>query len=130
MSRKISYKVPMYIKLGVKKIKNYSLNLNTYRNLHYQINNKLKQKFKEYLPNNLPKMNQIEIEYIIYPPNKRLLDLSNVGSVVDKYNCDALIELGVIEDDNYTYVKRISYSFGSIDKDKKGYVLITIKEIK
>jgi hypothetical protein len=36
--------MPLAIKLGKKK---YSITLNTYRNLHYQVSNKLKKEYKE-----------------------------------------------------------------------------------
>lgn len=59
----------------------------------------------------------VEITYTVYPPNKRLFDIANVCSVIDKFLCDAITELGKWEDDNYLFVPRVIYQFGSIDKE-------------
>ena len=76
----------------------------------------------------LPVMQEIEITYILYPKTKRLCDVSNICSVVDKFFCDVLVSLGKIEDDNYRYLPKISYEIGEVDKDNPR-VKIIIKEI-
>jgi hypothetical protein len=47
--------LPIYMeqKYKTKKNKNLSLNLNTYRNMHYIINNNLKMQFKELIKDQL-----------------------------------------------------------------------------
>ena len=45
--------LPISITYGKKKVKKYYLNLNGYRNWHYQISNKLKILFKEQVRGNL-----------------------------------------------------------------------------
>lgn len=96
-----------YVKVGNKKI---ALNLNTYRNLHYQVNNKAKRIFKKKLLDEYPelatiKAYRVNINYVIYPNNYRKFDTMNVISIVDKYFLDALVEIGCIPDDDYDYVR-------------------------
>lgn len=121
--------VPISLNLGSKC---FYLNMNVYRNTHYHILNKAKQQFKEDISeelNKLSPMGAIEIDYCLHPKTKRLCDISNICCVVDKFFSDALVESGILEDDNYTIIQKITYSVGSIDKDNPR-VQITIREIK
>lgn len=95
-----------YVMVGNKK---FSLNLNDYRNTHYQVLNKAKIIFKNQLLINYPELAQIkaqkvEIEYYIERCDNRKFDMMNIISIVDKFFCDALVESGCIHDDNYNYV--------------------------
>ena len=74
-------------------------------------------------------MERVEITYTLYPKTKRLCDISNILSIVDKFYCDALVELGRIPDDNYEHVVRVIYEFGEVDTTNPR-AKITIKEIK
>ncbi|MGL5580959.1 MAG: hypothetical protein ACRDCE_08365 [Cetobacterium sp.] len=97
----------------------FVLNLNQYRNTHYQSLNKAKVNFKELMKeqiSTLPTFNRIRITYTIYPESKRLCDVSNISSIVDKFFSDALVELGKLPDDNYLYLPEVNYRFGAIDK--------------
>ena len=65
----------------------------------------------------LPKLDKpIVITYTIYPKTRRLFDVANVGSVIDKFFSDCLVELGKLEDDNYKWIPKIVYQFGEVDK--------------
>lgn len=95
-----------YVMVGNKK---FSLNLNDYRNTHYQVLNKAKIIFKNQLLINHPelyriKASRVEIEYFIERCDNRIFDTKNIESIVDKFFCDALVESGCIHDDNYNYV--------------------------
>ena len=133
----ISFNIPLSFELGKKKKRKYYLNLNTYRNLHYHVNSDLKILVKEYIKeyilpfkgDSLSISEPVEIEYIIFPGSKRRMDLDNMV-VIAKYVQDALVELGILKDDSYTYIPKISFSFGSLDPDKKGYCKVTIKEVR
>lgn len=103
----------------VSKSSKFSLNLNEYRNAHYQTLNKAKVVFKEMvtpLLKDLPKMQQVTLQYTLFPGSARLCDVSNICSVVDKFFSDALVENGHIDDDNYTVVTDVRYKAGSIDR--------------
>lgn len=111
--------------------KNLPLNLNEYRNAHFQTLNNMKKRFKGIMEdqiNELPSLGRIQIEYVLYPKTRRLCDVANILSVVDKFFSDALTELGKIEDDNYLFLPKVSYEIGEVDKDNPR-VEILIKEI-
>ncbi len=104
--------------VGLSKSKNWILNLNNYRNAHYQTLNKAKVNFKYLVTkeiSSLPAFTEISsIEYILYRDSKRHCDVANVCSIVDKFFCDALVEAKKLPDDNYEFLKRISYQWGGI----------------
>lgn len=114
---------PLEVIYGAKKDgteQKFRLNLNQYRNTHYIILNKAKIAYKELMKeqiSRLPELSNISLHYTVYTKTKREFDLSNVCSVVDKFFCDALVELGKLPDDNIKYLSQISFSFGGIDKD-------------
>jgi len=99
------------------KSKRFALNLNVYRNAHYQILNNAKRQFYEDvypMLRRLPKLSPpIKLQYAIYFAQRRG-DVANVGSVVDKFFCDALVKSGHIPDDNYRMVSEISFKYGGI----------------
>lgn len=109
--------LPITVKVGRKDI---ALNLNFYRNAHYQTLNKMKVEFgsnvKE-LISTLPVYEWVNLTYTLYPKTRRLCDVSNICSIVDKFFCDALVNQGKLEDDNYQIVRQVSYKFGEVDKD-------------
>lgn len=107
--------LPISIQLGKR---NCSLNLNFYRNAHYQILNKMKVAFAnqvrdQILP--LPVFEHVSLTYTLFPKTRRLCDVANVCTVVDKFFCDALVTEHKLKDDNYNYVRRIEYRFGEVD---------------
>lgn len=112
--------LPLFIETGIKKKRKFYLNLNIYRNAHHHILNNAKIAFKAMVINQinkLPVMGRITMTFKVFPGSKRLLDIPNICSVVDKFFTDALVEAGKIEDDNYTVVPRIIYEYGEIDKE-------------
>lgn len=124
--------IPTYI--NVSKNKKVSLNLNTYRNLHYQANNKAKHNLMAAIKLNGLFNGQLqsppyEFVYTIYRKSKKRADIMNIGSVLDKYVSDALVTLGYIADDNTDIIKKVTIIDGGIDKNNpharleiKGYI--------
>ena len=111
--------LPTYLTVGKRKPKKLPLNLNHYRNAHFIQLNEMKKQFKEQILSQLtfePLTEPVRIEYVLYVPSKRELDISNVLCIVDKYFCDALVESGLLPDDNFNHLVQIKYSFGGIDK--------------
>jgi hypothetical protein len=107
--------------------KDFSINLNEYRNSHYQILNKAKINYKAVMHQQimkLPKMDKIKIHYTIYPETKRLCDIGNIVSITKKFFEDALVEFKRIPDDNYNHVIGSSESFGCVDKDNPRVVIL------
>ena len=92
--------------------------MNTFRNLHYQVNNNLKKLYKQQVSPQLEWALEppLEITYSYYHPTKRKADVSNMCCIHDKYFCDALVELGLIEDDDYDNIKQVTYKYWGYDK--------------
>lgn len=123
------YKIQVPIKVPLSKKKNFSLNLNAYRNAHYMTLNKAKHVFEEIVSPKLieiPKLTACTFDYYLYVKSIRKLDISNVCAVVDKFFSDTFVNSGHLIDDNYKYLKDISYHFGGFTKSEP-YVEIHIK---
>lgn len=100
--------------------KNYALNLNIYRNTHYQTLNRMKVEFGSLVKDqisSLPQYKSIDLTYTLYPKTKRLCDIANICCIVDKFFCDVLVNNQKISDDNYQIVKQVHYKFGEVDKE-------------
>lgn len=110
------------IKINKSKKKKVLLNLNTYRNAHYQTLNYMKKEFKRIFTERYgkfpgPPMEKCFLEYTIFFPSARRTDLSNVACIVDKFESDCLVELGYIVEDNREVVDLIYYRDGGIDRE-------------
>lgn len=93
----------------------WSLNLNIYRNTHYRTLNAMKRLFEvevESSIRDIPVMDKISIEYVLYPKTSRALDIGNVLTVVDKFFSDLLVNTGKIPDDNFKHIIKISFAYG------------------
>lgn len=113
--------------------KNYALNLNFYRNAHYQILNKMKVDFTKAIEPELvklPELTKANLSYSYYPGSLRLSDVANVCSIVDKFFCDALVKAGKLPDDNYQYLPKVSYAIGGVDKENPRVTVSIFGEIK
>lgn len=111
--------IELPLRVATSKRKQMSLNLNIYRNLHYQTLNKAKQNFAHLvLPRlaQVPTLTQCYLHYVIYPATRQLLDIANVGAIVDKFFSDTLVEAGILADDNYQVVRGVSYGIGQVDR--------------
>lgn len=107
------------LRVAVTKNKDFILNLNNYRNAHYQTLNRAKIKYKEVMKSqieDLPPMERVKVTITLYPGTARKCDLSNVCSIHDKFFMDALVELGKLPDDDYTHTPEVSYRYGCIDR--------------
>jgi len=117
----LKIELPLYLKIGkTEKSKKYSLNLNGYRNWHFQVSNGLKVKFKEYVQSKINTSNShlgvIEIYYTIFNKDARKSDVMNWTAVVDKFFQDCLSEMGYVEDDNWQFIKKVTSEYGGIDR--------------
>lgn len=122
--------LPLSVPLSSKS--KFILNLNQYRNKHYLSLNRAKVTFKELVQDAivlLPEMDRVSLTYTVYPKTLQAFDVSNVCSVVDKFFCDALVELGKLPDDNYHHLAQINFRFGAVDKSNPR-VEVLIEEVK
>jgi len=101
--------------------KRFPLNLNIYRNAHHFTLNAAKIEMVEHVKLALPEAYHLtppfRFIYTIFPATGRAFDLGNVGSVVQKFADDALIQLGVIKGDNMKIVREVVYRYGGVDKE-------------
>lgn len=131
MSQVFQVKLPMRMETNKGGDKE-SMNLNIYRNLHFRKLSHQKNAFHrkiDPLLSGFPKLGKVSLHYEINPKSKGRLDTMNVGSIVDKYFSDTLVEAGVILDDDYTNVVFNSFAFGCVCPDDP-HVLVTITEIE
>lgn len=129
---KVTFKVPMSIDLGVRKKKTHWLNMNQTHTMHHAKYNTLKKMMTKIVDEcNLDfYFEYYNIHYGIYLPDRAQRDVANVGSIVDKFVCDALQYLGFTPDDNYRHLQYVAYEYMGYCEDKKGYVEVTVTEVK
>lgn len=123
---KLNLPLSVIIPRKTKADKVFALNLNVYRNTHHMVLNQAKVAWKYIVLSALTSTcfkkpvfppGPYLFTYTVYPPSRRAFDLGNVLPIVQKFTDDALIELGIILDDNFNHVREISYKFGGQDKD-------------
>jgi Holliday junction resolvase RusA-like endonuclease len=109
--------LPFSVSIPRKKSANkiWILNLNSYRNTHHFTLNTSKILWKEIVVEALshrgnddkPTLRQpLRFVYTVYPETQRKFDL------VQKFTDDALIDLGIIPDDNYKIIAEVVYRYG------------------
>lgn len=112
----INLNVPIYFD---EKNKKTMISLNFYRNAHYHTNNKVKSEFEKLVAEKLQgsnvKFKEYQIEYKLFYKNK-VCDMMNIIAVVDKFLQDSLQELGIVENDNVQYCKKVMCEVGGQDK--------------
>ena len=109
--------LPLSVQVNDKK--KVHLNLNTYRNLHYYLNNAAKVEFKRLilpLLKDIPKQDKVHLHYEFFAPNQARRDLMNVVCIVDKFLTDVLSEVKVIDDDHTGIVVSNSSAYGGVDR--------------
>ena len=107
------------------------INLNSYRNWHYQVSNNVKKEYADAISQQLDGLrftSPITLSFVLYKKNKQVTDRANILSITEKFFCDALVEHGCIPDDNDKYILSTHYSTGGIDKEKPR-VEITIEAL-
>lgn len=124
---------PLYVDLPrkTKKDKRVYINMNSYRNLHFLVNNQVKKMYLEAVREQLEGVviqTPVEVTYKVYKKTARRLDKLNVISVTSKYLLDAVTELGCWEDDNDDHVKTETILPTELDRDNSR-VEVTIKSI-
>jgi len=124
---------PLYVDLPrkTKKDKRVYINMNSYRNLHFLVNNQVKKMYLEAVREQLEGLiiqTPVEITYKVYKKTSRRLDKLNVISVTGKYLLDAITELGCWIDDNDDHVKTETILPTELDR-ANSRVEVTIRSI-
>ena len=126
---------PLHIDLPRKKgpTKRIHLSQNVIRNAHFQIQNQAQHAIKEIVWRQLSdnfqgiRLNEpVELEIRLFKDKSRRADLSNFCSVIDKYATDAIVEYGLISDDNVKILKKVTYMFGGFSDDPRAEVTMKV----
>ena len=126
---------PLHLDLPRKRgpAKRINLSMNVIRNAHFQIQNECKHKIKEIVWRQLSDgdpvrlKEPVELIITLFKDKVRRADLSNFCSVLDKYSSDALVEYGLISDDNVKVIKKVTYLWGGYTDSPR--CEITLKEL-
>lgn len=126
--------LPLSIAIGSSKRKKFILNLNQFRNLHYRSLNNCKRNYADIVstlcgdrPYRIPPDTAVLAIYIYYAPTKRLVDVANPCSILDKFTCDAIVKRGVMVDDNVRHLKEVRYVWGGVDRENPRCDLLLVK---
>lgn len=115
--------LPLYVMLPrkTKPDKKFILNLNNYRNTHQMVLNQAKHIYadiiKELVGDNIEHYDKCQLIFTYYHGNKGRIDKSNPLSIIEKFACDALTDLGFWEDDNSEIIPETIFRWGGIDKE-------------
>lgn len=95
------------------------MSMNWYRNAHYGIKDKIKKQYRKMIYYQVKKVKQpfnkqIKVNYKLYYKNPHS-DLMNIVSVIDKFLLDAIVEYGLISDDNVK--KYVACKAEAVEKD-------------
>ena len=127
-----TFTVPLYLRVGVKRPKNVWLNLSNYRNWQHHQNNDYKKKFKQAISLELQGLKKMEgivdFKIEVYYPTRLKRDLDNSMSVLTKYTLDALVESGILPEDNIDHIRSIYGRFGGFDKQRPRAVITLSSE--
>lgn len=121
-STEIKLTCPLHVILErkTKKDRKIHINLNTYRNLQYIVENQAKRKFKELMKPQLDGIKidtPVEVTYQVFKGSRHKSDKMNFVSICSKYLMDAITEFGCWEDDNDDVIKTEIILPSVLDKD-------------
>ena len=137
----ITFEIPTRIILGVKKKTSFPLNVNAFANKHHQQKHNAKNIFYEYIDglNLKDKHGELSgvhrVHYQYYAETGRLFDEANVGGGIDKFLADALVNCGLLVDDNYEHLKHYTFEFVGVKKREwpdhrlKGLAVVTVSRV-
>ena len=129
MTESYKFILPISVTLPRKRVANKKimLNLNIYRNLHFQVNNQIKELFKPIELSEF-KAEKISISYVLEKTSKRKFDTMNIISIVDKFFLDWLVENEYIPDDT---CENVTYNhISSLNNSTKNRVIAIVRIIK
>lgn len=118
--------IAIFLPRKTKPAKRVALNLNTYRNLNFIVNNIIKVQYCESMKKQLECIKlktPISVKFTLHRKDKREGDRANVLSVVEKFFCDSLVHFGCVPDDSDNYIISSHYFTGEISKENPRVVI-------
>ena len=117
--------LPCYMELS----KKISLNLNWYRNAHYQ---KLNATKSAYCPIKIDmfKADKIHVNYTLVWNNNRRTDFMNWIAVADKYFLDWLVSMGCIPDDDLRHYDACKVASHVDTTASESYIIAEVEVIE
>lgn len=120
----ITLSLPLSVAVS-KSGRKFTCNLNNYRNTHFQTLNKAKKEYRDLVWDAYINANRqgatlnppFKLTYTVYPATKRRTDVANIATVIDKFTCDALVELRLMDDDDYLHIPVVIYQIGKVDRE-------------
>ena len=105
------------------------MNLNKYRNAHFQVINKHKILFEAItqqavINNNIKPMKWANITFTFWFKDKRRHDPDNYA-LCAKFIFDGIVKAGILEDDNFDYVREFKVRQGGINNEP--YILVEME---
>ena len=122
MNKRPLLRIDLPLVVHISKKSKFILNLNNFRNTHYRTLTVAKKKYQAEIIERLGGRSKIRqkdliFEYTYFHGNARRVDVANPCSIIDKFTCDALVEAGILPDDNTQYIHEVRYKNGQIDRD-------------
>lgn len=120
----MEFRLTLPLKIHINKRKTWTLNLNQYRNAHHHVLSSAKKKYSKHVKELIlekyglkpPKFKKpVCIYFIYYHGSKVRVDTANPCSIIDKFFCDAVTDMGIWPDDNAKWVKASIYQWGGVD---------------
>jgi len=120
--------LPVFTRGRGEKKREHLVSLNNFFPMHYIQKNNVKRAYHDTVMEwvlTLPKYKTIQPHYKLYFKTKHKRDLDNYTFTMHKFLMDALVEGGVIEDDHFEIVTKVTTEIGGLDDDN--YVVVEIK---
>ncbi len=134
LEKRVSIKLPLSIPMPTKKNPKakFYLNKNSEGNANRYVYDKAKQKLKDIVlcelgDNRDPIDEPVIIITSIYKKNKTLCDVGNY-LIVEKFATDAIVDFGLLKDDNFNYVKGVFGVWGGFSNES--YCLFEVYSLK
>lgn len=110
--------------------KKMTLNLNNVINMDRREYSKMKKKYWKEIQPQIENyhFDKISMSYTLHRPFNHECDKMNILSIHDKLFCDALVEYGIIEDDNDSFISDTTFE-PTIYDPGNGHVVIHINEL-
>jgi Holliday junction resolvase RusA-like endonuclease len=127
MKTKAILPLPVFSKGRGDKKRDVLVSVNNWLPMHFIQKNNVKQayhKVAEEFIKTLPKYKTLVPHYTLYFKGNRKKDIDNFTAPLHKFLMDALVEGGIIEDDNYDYVIGYATKFGGIEDTN--YVVVEL----